>query len=564
MEIDKDLLNIQDLVQQNLVLKILGESGVGKSTNLPKHLGKSYKVVVIVSDANIAKFLNNLKYPNVTYVYAKEYQSKQIAHTDVLIIDEMDTGSLENFLIISLWEKEKSSKLVLISKLPHSLFPQFPTYHVKKYISKPAEIRYLKDYSNFNSSISHLIDLVYKCHNSSIHGDFLIYAIRKKSVDKIVQRLKNILDADIYSSYELNPNIYKSTEKRKIIVSGNLAKTSLTLKHFGCVFDLMRESRIVPTIAGGYMEKTEYVSQRDANLRAKNDAIVYRFISKETFNQLPEFTEELVHRIPLHHVMLNLYEKGLNPLDVLFNFDAESLNFMNNLFIRYKLIDACQNVTERGKFVKSLSLGIRPSILLLENQNYTTSVLSSLIDRFDTPYIFTQGYEKKKDYAINYQLHIKNYFNKFRGHSDVETLLNIWEAYISSSQNLKSWTTENFINYEYLKNVEKSVEKIAFCKCNLEVDKYMLSIEESFKKLYFDRNFILNLDKTIYAEYYDNKKTPYKIDALSINKISEERPLEIYGIIISNVENTDLNSITLSYVSPNTIIQQFEEDEIYY
>ena len=74
----------------------------------------------------------------------------------------------------------------------------------------------------------------------------------------------------------------------------------------------------------------------------------------------------------------------------------------------------------------------------------------------------------------------------------------------------------------------------------------------------------MNLDKTISAEYYDNKKTPYKIDALSINKISEERPLELYGIITSNVENTDLNSITLSYVSPNTIIQQFEEDEVYY
>ena len=48
MEIDKDLLNIQDLVRDNLVLKVVGPSSVGKTTNLPKFLGKKYKVSVIV------------------------------------------------------------------------------------------------------------------------------------------------------------------------------------------------------------------------------------------------------------------------------------------------------------------------------------------------------------------------------------------------------------------------------------------------------------------------------------------------------------------------------------
>ena len=72
------------------------------------------------------------------------------------------------------------------------------------------------------------------------------------------------------------------------------------------------------------------------------------------------------------------------------------------------------------------------------------------------------------------------------------------------------------------------------------------------------------MDKTIYPEYKDVKQNPYNIDTLSINKISEKRPLEIYGIITSKVYNMDLNSITLSHVSPDIITQQFEEDEVYY
>ena len=49
----------------------------------------------------------------------------------------------------------------------------------------------------------------------------------------------------------------------------------------------------------------------------------------------------------------------------------------------------------------------------------------------------TKGFDKGKDYKINYNKHIKKYFNKFRGLSDLETLLNIWNSYKSSDKDLK-------------------------------------------------------------------------------------------------------------------------------
>ncbi|GAF73278.1 unnamed protein product, partial [marine sediment metagenome] len=215
MEIDKDLLNIEELLEKNIVLKIVGPTSIGKTTNLPKYLGKKYKVVVIVSNPQISNSLNKFNFPNVTYISSKEY--KKIGNEDILIIDEMDTGSLDNFLIISLWEKNKKTKLILNSNLPHSLFPQFPTYKVERYLSYPSEIRYLSDIPCFTNSISPLIKLVYNTHNSTIEGDFLIFALRKKSVDIIMEKLKNMnIDADIYSSYNITSDIYKPSDKRKI------------------------------------------------------------------------------------------------------------------------------------------------------------------------------------------------------------------------------------------------------------------------------------------------------------------------------------------------------------
>ena len=575
MEIDKDLPNIEDLLEKNLVLKIVGGTGVGKTTNLPKYLGKKYKVTVVVSDHNAMKTLNKLNFPNVTYVLSKEFSrnpkdfSKKPVlskETDLLIIDEIDSGSLDNFLIISLWKKYGNGKLILNSNLPHNLFPDFPTYFVKKYMYYPPEIRYLKDYLTFSESIPDLLDLVYNSHNSTIEGDFLIFCLRKKSVDMIIEKLKEILeDVDIYSSYNIVPEMYKESKNRKIIVSGSNGKTSLTLKNVTCIFDLMRERRIVPTLTGGYIDNVEYISKRDANLRSKksrNKCIVYRFISENTFEKLPEATDELLFRIPLHHIMLDLYSRKLNPFEILFSFPTEDLTFIYNLLTRYQLINIENKVTEKGKLARKLNLGIRPSIIVLENMTNSSLIVATLIDKyFKTPFILTQGFDKNRktfEYKIDYEKHVKMYFSRFRGISDVESLYLIWEEYKNSNSDMKKWCSENYIDYEYMKNVKNSIEK----------SEKVLKLKDGginddiMKNLYLDRKLLLDLNRTILSQYYDNKGFPYKPDVLSINKVEEKRFLEVYGIITSKTE--DVYSIVLSYVSPESEKQEFVKGDVTY
>lgn len=550
MEIDKDLSKIEDLLENNLIVKIIGPSGIGKTTNLPKYFGKKYKVVVVVSNPI---FLNKLKFPNVTYVSSKEY--RKIGDEDILIVDEIDSGSLDNFLIISLWKNSnKNVKLILNSNLSHSLFPDFPTYNVKKYMYHPPEVRYLSDTKNFTESISQLIDLVYKSFNSSIKGDFIIFALRKKSVNNIIEKLRNIVDADIFSSYDIKPEMYKEGNKRKIIVSGSLGKTSITLKNISCVFDLMRERRIVPTLTGGYIDKVEYISQRDSDLRGKKGRIVYRFISEKTFKNLPKATDELLFRIPLHHLMLDMYSQNLDPFKMLFNFPREQLNFMYKMFLKYKLLDIAKKVTQKGKLVRKLTFGIRPSILVVENKTYNSLKSASLIDKyFESPFIFNTT-----NHNTDYLEHVKIFFSRFRGDSDLETLFLIWESANSEEKDLEKWCLENHIKYEYIKNVKWGIDK---AKKVLELNEGFLDVN-TMKELYEDRKLKLDLDRTIFAQYYDNEGIPYKPDVLSINTLEQKRPIEVYGIIKSNVYNTDLNSLMLSYVAPYAVEQKQEEGKI--
>jgi len=580
MEIDKDLSNILKLVENNLIVKVVGTKGLGKTTNLPKYLGKKYKTIVIVSEKNVANSLNSLKFPNVLYVSSAEYRKKDFGIFDLLIIDEIDTGSFDNFLIMSLWKKSsKNIKLILTSNSIHNLFKDFPTYIIEKYFDNSIEIRYMKDTKNFDEEINELINLIYRSHHSTITGDFLIFTLGKKSIDKVISKIKSLnMEVDIFSLAVLKSEMFQKGERRKIFVTSDSGKTAITLKNIGCIFDNMREKRNIITLTGGSRKKVKYISKRDANLRARRgnkNCIIYRMISEKTFNDLPEITEEVLFRIPLHHLIIDIYEEKLNPFEILFDFDKTELNEIFKLFIKYGLLDVSKKLTNKARLLRKLNLGIKPSLLILElseideKLRYPAIVLASLIDNYpEIPlFLFTKGIDKSKplfEYALNYDEHIKKHFNRFRGRSDFETLLYIWETYMEEGKDLKNWCDENFIDYTYIKNVNESINKIKkfynFNIQNFNVEEFIAKADETIQIIYTNQKFLLNFKQTIFANYYDLKGNSYKIDSFSINLIEERRPKDVYAIIISTIPNSNTSSIYLSYVSPLTEYQYFNED----
>jgi HrpA-like RNA helicase len=572
MEIDKDLPNIAKLIEQNLILKIVAPTGSGKSTNLPKYLGKKYKTLVVVSDKNIADSLNRLKFQNVSYISTEEYKKQVLkgnfGEVDLLIIENPD--SFDNFLIISSWKKSSQNiRLVLTSNFEFDLFSEFPTYIVKSYFNNPVEIRYLKDVKTFEDGLSDLINLIYKTHNSTITGDFLIFALGKNSVERIISKLNNLnMDVLLYSGLD----VFQKSEKRRIFVSTDIGKTAIPLKNIGCIFDSMREKRGVITLTGGYRKKVKYISKRDAKLRANKGyqgnkpTIIYRMISEKTFNTLPEMNK--IFQIPLHHLMIDIYAEKLNPFEILFNFDKKELEKMFTLFIKYGLLDISSNLTQKAKLIRKFDLGLKQSLLIVESsEKYEASVLASLIDNYSEqpPYLFRKGIDKSKptfEYALNYDEHIKKYFNRFRGRSDFESLLYIWETYMEEGLEMKNWCNINFIDYTYMKNVKATLDKIQkiqkFEIKKFNVEELISKLDDIIKSIYFDQNLILDFDRTIFTHYYDKVSNSYKIDSFAINLIEERRPREVHAVIVSFIPNANINSISLSYVSPSVEYQSGE------
>ena len=167
-----------------------------------------------------------------------------------------------------------------------------------------------------------------------------------------------------------------------------------------------------------------------------------------------------------------------------------------------------------------------------------------------SPFIFSGSVNTDTfEYEIDLDKHIRDYYNQFRGESDCETFLNMFQSSLLSD-NLKKWSDDNAISYEYMKNVYDSIlENNMGWKVediNIEVLK-----DEIFEKLYSDRKMKLDLDKELFRDLfiqYISEGTPFSIDAESINLIEEHQPLEIYGLITS--KTGDFNSVSVSYVAP--------------
>lgn len=484
----KHFKNIKQLVDDNLIVKLVGK-GIDVE-KLKEYLSEKY---------TISEFL------------------KDGLFKDVLVIS-MDRANLETFILLYMWKKIKgNTKLILVSSLPYPLFPGFPEYRIGGEIN---EIRHVKD--------KDLFGLIFQISNSSIgEGDFLIYVEKGKE---------------------------KETEKSLVKIERRVFVTSdsyFAPKNI-CVFDTMREKRIVKTIAGGAKMAVENISKRDADLRA--GSLTYRMISLKEYENLPDFTEELIYRIPLHHTMVDLYEYKLNPFEVLtdMGIENEKLDFVYNLFLKYEIIDFKFRVTKKGKLLRKMPFGLRTSLLCIEGNNYPSVILASCIENF-TEGIFR--YDLREKFLVDFEVKTnerEGFFNKFKGFSDAHTFLNLFLSSMSNlnsvkNENLEKWCTENFLSFDYIKSIHSSVDKI--CKIlNIkkevfDVELSLLEMEPLIKNLYFEREMSQLLDSS--DTYMNYKGEPYTLSPDSIKEISNFSPLKIQGLIF----NEDLKTILFTFAN---------------
>lgn len=609
--IDKDIGNIVELLKDNDILKIIAPTASGKSFGLPLRLAERGYDIIISSSFSSPYSSQEKEENKIRYISPKDLINnfdkeirKRNAEQNILIIDEVDTGSLENYVLMSLWREKigkrgNKGKLILTSNLPHNFFPDYPNYFVKPYFRYNADIKYLRDFSSFMESSDEIVKLINSFSSFSsfpnknkLKGDVLVFVPDGESVNVITNKLKDYSAKDkvsILSIYENSPDIQKLQKEEnekgeqkgsRIIVSTDIAKTSLSLKNVSVVIDSMREIRGELSPMGGYRVSERYISKRDAELRAArggvfSDCLVYRCISQNTYETLSEFTQEEILRTPLHYSIIDLLKLPSSNIkrnkNLLLNTlsDIPEFNETYKLMLNYSLIDVNNKVTVKGEKIRQLPFSLKNSIIywyLKENKVKNAKLIVGLIDQYDdNVFIFSfppsdnNNKNEEYPYSVKRDIHVKTYFNPYRGRDDLETAINIWNEFILRGD--VPYINPDYLNFVSSLTLKKNKKRIIiFGENEREI------MDSIIGKLYGKNKAVLDKKDEISAIYSLEKekgeKENYRISVSSINTIDQTRPLHVYPFLTLSIDN--LNLFLFSYVPLNIKYQKSEENHIVY
>lgn len=165
-------------------------------------------------------------------------------------------------------------------------------------------------------------------------GDVLVFL----PTERDIREARELLEDSLGPSYEVLPlygrlagadqqRIFSPGAKRRVVLATNIAETSLTLPRIGTVIDtgLARMSRYNPRTRTKRLP-VEPVSQSSANQRAGRagrvrDGLCIRLYSEEDYEKRPRFTQPEIQRANLAEVILRMKAFRLG--------DVENFPFLN-------------------------------------------------------------------------------------------------------------------------------------------------------------------------------------------------------------------------------------------
>ncbi|WP_370737835.1 ATP-dependent RNA helicase HrpA [Gilliamella mensalis] len=366
---------IYNTIKHHQVVIIAGETGSGKTTQIPKiclELGLGVKGYIghtqprrlaARSVANrIAEELKTeigqivgfkvrfsdhvsnstlIKLMTDGILLAEIQKDKLLLQYDTIIIDEAHERSLNIDFILGylkqLLPKRPDLKVIITSATIDverfsKHFNQAPIIEVSGR-TYPVEVRYRSptlagddNYKDRNSDFKPIIDAIDELSAES-NGDILIFLTGEREIrdladtlNKLELRHTDILPLYARLSITEQNRIFQSHTKRRIVLATNVAETSLTVPGIKYVIDpgLARISRY------SYRTKVqrlpiEPISQASANQRKgrcgrTSDGICIRLYDEQDFLSRPEFTEPEILRTNLASVILQMTSLDLGDI----------------------------------------------------------------------------------------------------------------------------------------------------------------------------------------------------------------------------------------------------------
>lgn len=540
---------IKDLIINNQVVIIAGETGSGKTTQIPKiclEAGRGLKgeiactqprrIAAVSVSERIAEELGQSIGDSVGYkirfgekrskntvvkimtdgiLLAETLSDKYLDSYDTIIIDEAHERSLNIDFILgflsNLIKKRKDLKLIITSATIDTekfskAFDNAPIIEVSGRMY-PVETIYLppevSDNKNEEPDLSKLaadsVDLL----NNEEPGDILIFMPTENDIIETMEKLKGRKDnkTTILPLYARLPahmqqKVFKPVSGRKIVISTNVAETSLTIPGIKYVIDTglaripkyIASSRTTSLLVSPISKSS--ADQRMGRCGRVSNGICIRLYSEENYNERPRFTLPEILRSNLADVLLKMTALKLgNIKDFPFIDRPESKN-INDGYNLLTELDAIRETKKPG-FYKLTATGEQMSKIPLDPKLSRMLIMASHLGCLDEVAVIVSGLtandpreypEDAKEKALQAQ---RIFVDPI---SDFMTLLNIWEKYKKESQNKFStgatgkFSKKYFMSFRRLKEWRDLYSQIKDILFEEKIKDINLNISKSIEK----------------------------------------------------------------------------------
>jgi ATP-dependent helicase HrpA len=499
---------IRDAIEKNAVVIVCGETGSGKTTQLPKiclEAGRGVAGAIghtqprrIAARAVASRIAEELDTPLGQLVgYKLRFQDRSrpegliklmtdgilLAETqgdrfldsyDTIIVDEAHERSLNiDFLLGYLkWllPRRPDLKLIITSATidPERFSKHFgdaPIINVSGR-SYPVEIRYREveldeddeTAVDEQAAILSAVDELW----SEQAGDILVFLSGEREIRETAESLRkhhpqNCEVLPLYSrlSQEEQQRVFKPSGRRRVVLATNVAETSLTVPGIRAVIDT-GVARISRYSHRSRLQRLpiEKISQASANQRSGRcgrvgPGVAIRLYSEEDFLARPEFTEPEIQRTNLAAVILQMHALKLGDIEAFPFVEPPDGRYVRDGLRTLRELNALTDddqLTDTGRQLSKLPLDPRLGRILLAGvAQYCLEEVAIIASALSVP--------DPRDRPADKQTQADQKHAPLRDEkSDFLSLLRLWQVWNEqrgqlSRNKLRGWCKENFLSY---------------------------------------------------------------------------------------------------------------------
>ncbi|MBW2163224.1 MAG: ATP-dependent RNA helicase HrpA [Deltaproteobacteria bacterium] len=495
-------------VRQNQVIIVSGETGSGKTTQLPKiclaagrgthrkiACTQPRRVAAITVAARVAEELGphgpglvgykirfrdstgpetRIKFVTDGMLLAEVQQDPRLRAYDTIIVDEAHERSLNIDFLLGILRRllpvRPELKVIITSATMDTAhfcqaFGKAPVIEIAGR-GYPVEIQYKpieQDEESDITTVEKVIFAIEEIKRKDPFGDILVFLPTEREILETVKILKarcqdDALVLPMYGRLAASDQkrIFRPAPVQKIVVATNVAETSITVPGIMYVVDsglariarynIRSRTKALPIVP---------ISRASADQRAGRAGRVHagvciRLYSEEDYEDRPEYILPEIRRSNLAEVILRLYSMKLGPVDKFPFVDAPSPQAIKEGFTtlrELRALNAAGRLTRTGRIMARLPLDPRISRMIIEARHENALkevIIIASAMSIQDPRERPADKESQADQA----------HSSFRDHSsDLLTFIRMWNAYHKelkagrSRNQIRKYCRENFLSY---------------------------------------------------------------------------------------------------------------------